>query len=82
MRSYIVRPGGESTCMNCRASEGLILVYVYGIGSVAGTEWSGIHWASFYREIQLCNLFGNNDHCMRMVISYLLVNNDVCIRKV
>lgn len=76
-----VRPGGGSTCINCCASEGIILVYVYGIGSEAGTEWSGIHWASFCREVQLCDLFDNNDRCMRMVISYLFVNNDVCVRK-
>jgi hypothetical protein len=40
---------------------------------VAGTEWSDIHWASFYREIQLCNLYGNNDRCMLMVTSYLSI---------
>jgi hypothetical protein len=68
-------------CINCCAAEGLVLLYVYGIGPVAGTEWSGIHWASFYMEIQLCNLFGNNDGCLRMVISYLFVSNDLCIRK-
>jgi len=76
-----VRPGGGSTCINYCASEGTILVYVYGIGSVAGTEWSGIQRASFYRKVQLWNLFGNNARCMRMVTSYLFVNNDVCVRK-
>jgi hypothetical protein len=72
-KSCNVRPGGGSTCINYCASEGSFLVYVYGTGSVAGTEWSGTHWASFYREIQLCNLFGNYDRCMRMVTSYLSI---------
>lgn len=40
---------------------------------MASTEGSGIHWASFYREVQLCNLFGNNDRCMGMVTSCLSI---------
>jgi hypothetical protein len=77
-RSCYVWPGGGSTCMHCCASEGLILVYGYGIGSVSGTKWSGIRLDFLCRENELCNLFGNNDRCtrMRMETSYLCVNND------